>query len=163
MIVCGCAGSVSAPKAPDGSKTTVVLLLNAGIEDEMKEPQKADRSTLGTWLDKDLAARLNKGGYVTGTIRSAKEFSPAPGLFMAVTDIDEYHSNDAYSEQETRLGEGVATIGITVELFQGNHTLPTMRQTDSVVCTRDWQTCAGELNQKMAKAISGRINELYGK
>ncbi len=154
-VAFGCGGT-SAPTFPDGSKVTVMLLLNNGIKDNADDTVKTDQAMLGDRLDNDIAARLNEGGFVAQKIQAKTEFSPAKNLFLAVTDIDEYQSSDVYFQEARRLGDGV-----TVELFKDNHTLPTMRRTRGFVCTRDWTYCTDELTRTLAKEISGRINEFY--
>jgi hypothetical protein len=161
LFITGCGPRVIAPQTPDGSKIVLLTFFNGSIRENMDEAKKEDQMTLGALLDKDMSRRLDEGGFETRRIQSVEELSSAPGVYLIVTDLTEYQSNELYSQDETRLGNGVTTISATVELFKDNHTLPIMRRSERTVCTRDWTFCVLELNRNMTRAVSERINELY--
>ena len=160
VLAAGCGASVKAPVLADGRRVAVQVVFDRGIHEQMDEATMAERNELGEWMEQELLRILTEGGYETALVADAAEFEPGGGRYLASVRVKSYVSANKSSRMEAGLGAGVVSIDAQLELLQkeGKALLTGGYGTST---GRDWKFCAGEVTEKIATAISDRLNELH--
>lgn len=83
LLTAGCAADLRAPRNPDGSPMTLLVLVAPGITEGMP-PAQADARTQGAdALRTDLVTRLAGWGWAARAITSPEEAELGPSTFLA--------------------------------------------------------------------------------
>ena len=159
LTALACGGSVKAPQLADGSKITLFIYVDRGINEKTPDDKKAKLNELGEWMERDIVRTFKEGGYEVKLIESRGDYTYGKNEYLMTFEIDKYEPADAAYEAERGLGAGIVSIDAYAELFKDSDK-PLLKRKDGVSSGRDWTYVAGKVNQKILPDMSERIHEL---
>ncbi len=155
-------GFVSSLKALEkDDQKTIYVLFDDGVNDNLEVRQAKAQTQLSDWMDDDLVrvfARYAKSGYQAKIIEKRKDFRPQSNNYLLTVKIIEYRAGSKAARMIVGYGAGGVSLKIHYELFaDGKKAI--LASDDGVFSGREWISAARKLNEKMAKAVTEKLDK----
>jgi hypothetical protein len=162
FVLSACAKS---PKdASDGKTssvkgTTLLVLIDRGIEPSFTNYQVNNRDQIGDWMERDLPAVLKKSGFNARLISKRSDYKPAAGSYLLTVKITNYNAGSAVARRFVGFGAGAATMDTHYELY-GSGAKPLLSDNQSLGSGRDWKRVVRKVNELTTKAVLEKVSAL---
>jgi len=164
-LMFGCASSggskpdnEKATKSGSGKGSTILVMIDRGIEKSFDGGQVSSRNQIGEWMELDLPAVLHKKGFNARIISKRSEYSHAPGVYLLTVKITDYNPGNKAARMMVGYGAGAASMKTHFELYsQGSS--PILSDDTGVGSGRDWRNVVRKSNELMTKSISEKLGE----
>jgi hypothetical protein len=134
----------------DDGKTTLLVLMDSGTNDEMKRGYKKGRDAVATWMKRDLVNMIKRKGHETRMLENPEEFSPKQGTYLLSITVINYTGSKWV---------GKYFLKTRYELY-GKDEKPLLSEEHEVFSMRGWKKCAKKLNTLTLEAVTEKLSEL---
>ncbi len=148
----GCATS-KAPMASGGGKIKIFIVSDRGNPEEMEEKQWRYRNEVGTYMETDLLARLNRTGYEAKLITSKEEFVPGPDTYLISMEIESYNPGSSAARMLVGFGAGACSLDMHYVVFDGQ-SKKVMEWDDGIGTAGDWRRLPITLDDKLVRKLN---------
>ncbi len=124
----------------------------------MTVPQFKQRTQVKNHMQKNLAARLHKAGFIVASLNTVEEYYNHPGALLLMVNIDNYDPGNAAARAFVGFGAGACALDVSAYLYSGEQLIDSWRESD--YSTMTWGKIVKKLNVNITKRVQQIMQNL---
>ncbi len=152
------ANCASTPQGAGDIGQQIAIFVSEGDPAALTVPQFKQRTQVKNHMQKNLAARLNKAGFIVASLNTAEEYYNHPGALLLMVNIDNYDPGNAAARAFVGYGAGACALDVSAYLYSGEHLIDSWREGD--YSTMTWGKIVKKLNVNITKRVQQIMQSL---